>query len=276
MIVTIDTGGTKTLISSFNKKGEMGESIKFPTPQDPKKYITTLREVIREQFSDKPVDIIVLAIPGVVRDGVVKWCGNLPWRDVDLAKSLHDLLVGVPIVFENDAKLAGLGETRLMSPIPNSSLYVTISTGIGAGLITNGKIDPGMRYSEVGHTPLEYDGKVQIWEEFASGHSIVRVYKKYARDIVSKRTWYQIADRLSRGFLVIIPIIQPDVIVIGGSVGVYFDRFHEYLEGLLKEHLPEHITCPKIIQARHPEEAVIYGCYYYGKDYFTDNPTKKP
>ena len=97
--------------------------------------------------------------------------------------------------------------------------------------------------------------------------AIVDAYHKFARDITSKRTWKKIADRISRGFLAVIPIIQPDIIIIGGSVGTYFERYGDYLRDILTSHLPPHIPCPKIIQARHPEEAVVYGCYYYGKDY---------
>ena len=119
-------------------------------------------------------------------------------------------------------------------------------------------------------TPL-----VQKYEEFASGRAIVRVYKKFAREITSKRVWRQIADRISRGLLVLTPIIQPDVIIFGGSVGTYYERYGEYLEETLKKHLPENIPAPKLVQAKHPEEAVVYGCYYYGIDYLTGKPATK-
>lgn len=273
MIVTIDTGGTKTLISSFAKNGKMGESIKFPTPSDQKQYVKTLQETVRTQYADEKVDVIVVALPGVVRDGVAIWCQNLGWSNFQAAKLLKDLLPGVPVLIENDANLAGLAETRALNPVPLSTLYVTISTGIGSGFCTNGYIDPAMRYSEAGHAQVEYDGRVQAWEKFASGHAIVKVYKKFARDITSKRTWRQIADRMSRGFLAVIPITQPDVIIIGGSVGTYFERYGDMLKSILDEQLPSFIPCPKIVQAQHPEQAVVYGCYYYGKDYLTHKKT---
>lgn len=275
MIVTIDTGGTKTLISSFGRNGKMGQSIKFPTPADPDEYVRALKEAVHAQFSHAEVDVIVLAIPGVIDHGVVKWCGNLPWRNIDMGKRLKDLIPGAPLFIENDAKLAALGETRSLPTIPVSSFYVTISTGIGGGLVVNGQLDQGMRFSEIGHIPLEYDGKVRIWESFASGHAIVDTYKKFARDITSPRTWRQIADRMSRGFLVVIPTIQPDIIIIGGSVGTYFDRYADFLTGILREHLPDHIDVPKFVQARHPEEAVVYGCYYYGKDHLARQAAQK-
>ena len=275
MIVTIDTGGTKTLISSFTKQGKIGKEYRFPTPAKPGEYTTELRRMLVEHFSHQKIDVIVLALPGMVKDGVAIWCQNLRWKNYNSVKDLSGVLPGVPILVENDANLAGLAETRALNPVPVSTLYVTISTGIGSGICTNGFIDPGLRLSEAGQALVEYDGVVRRWESFASGHAIVATYNKFARDITSKRTWHQISDRISRGFLAVIPIVQPDVIIIGGSVGTYFERYGEDLKGILKEHLPEHIPCPRIVKAQHPEEAVIYGCYYYGKDFLSHPNTKR-
>lgn len=267
MIITIDTGGTKTLVASFADNGRMGDSIKFPTPKEPVQYTAELKRIIRERYTGKKVDVVVVALPGIIRNGTAVWCQNLGWANFNVHTALKNLLPGVPVLIENDANLAGLSETRALRSIPRSSLYVTISTGIGSGICTNGYIDPGLRYSEVGRALVEYKGKVRQWESFASGRAIVRDYKKFARDIKNKRTWRQIAGRMSRGFLAVVPIVQPDVIIIGGSVGTYFERYGEFLSEILTDHLPPHIPCPKIVQAKHPEEAVVYGCYYYGKDY---------
>lgn len=275
MIVTIDTGGTKTLVSSFHRNGTMGRVIKFPTPAEPSQYVETLQEIVRTNYGHDAVEAIVVALPGIIKDGVAVWCENLGWSKFAAARELADLLPGVPVLIENDANLAGLAETRALNPIPVSALYITISTGIGSGVITNGVIDPGLRASEAGHALVEYDGRVRPWESFASGQAIVKVYKKFARDIKNKRTWRQIADRISRGFLAVIPIIQPDVIIIGGSVGSYYYQYGDHLRAILKEQLPPHIPCPKIVQAQHPEQAVIYGCYYYAKDYLATTPTRR-
>lgn len=271
MIITIDTGGTKTLVSSFDKRGQMGDSFRFPTPKDTKQYISQLKEVLRDNYIGQDIDAVVIALPGMIdtKKGIALNCYNLGWKNFNIVTPLRSLLPGVPVLLENDANLAGLAETRALSPVPVSSLYVTISTGIGAGLCYEGKIAPAMRYCEAGHSVIEYDGKLARWESFASGSAIVRTYKKFARDIKSKRIWYQIADRISRGFLSLIPTIQPNVIVIGGSVGTHFDKYGEMLSQIIDERLPSHIPRPKIIQAQHPEEAVIYGCYYYAKDYLS-------
>lgn len=270
MLVVVDTGGTKTLVSSFDKSGKLGEKIKFLTPRDRKEYIATLKDLLTEKFFGKKVDAIVIALPGIVKNGMAVWCNNLGWTNFDVKSALSGILNNAPIYIENDANLAGLGETRLLKTFPPQSLYVTISTGIGSGIIINGKISPALSNSEVGHALIEYRGKVCDWENFASGRAILKTYKKYARDIKSKRVWDRIADRISRGFLAVIPTLQPDIIIIGGSIGTYFDRYSEQLKSILKDKLPNHIPCPKIIQAKYPELAVIYGCYYYAIDQFSN------
>ena len=267
MLVVVDTGGTKTLVASFDRNGVLGEQIKFPTPKDPTEYTILLRSILTDNYGKKKVKAIIIAAPGIIKNGVALWCPNLKWEKFNITKAIGGVLGDdTPILVENDANLAGLAETRIMKKIPDQSLYVTVSTGIGSGIITDGHINESLRNSEAGHALVEYDGVVREWESFASGQAIYKTYGKYARDITSKRTWNQIADRISRGFLAVIPILQPDLIIIGGSIGTYFDQYGEQLQGLLKEKLPEHIPCPKFVQAKYPELAVIYGCYYYALD----------
>ena len=266
MLVAVDTGGTKTLVASFLEDGRIGEQFKFPTPKTTSEWTDLLKNVLETHFGSETIDAIVVAMPGIVKNGVAVWCNNLKWANFDVASALEGVLGGAPLFVENDANLAGLAETRQLKEIPALVLYVTVSTGIGSGIITEGSINPDLRSSEAGRSLVEFDGDVREWESFASGKAIYEAYGKYARDITSKRIWYNIADRISRGFLAIIPVLQPDVIVIGGSIGTYFEHFGKELNGLLKEQLPAHIPAPKLIKAKHPELAVIYGCYYYALD----------
>ncbi|MEI6228612.1 MAG: ROK family protein [Candidatus Saccharibacteria bacterium] len=267
MLVVVDTGGTKTLVASFDQHGVLGKQVKFPTPKDPKEYVKLLKSTLSESFGDKSVRAIIIGCPGVTKNGVVLWGGgNLQWKNLDIAGQIGGTLGKAPVLVENDANLAGLAETRSLKTTPAQSLYVTISTGIGSGIITDGKLNASLRNSEAGHALIEYDGVVREWEKFASGKAIYHTYGQYAHDITSKRTWNQIADRISRGFLAVIPILQPDVIIIGGSMGTYFEKFGDQLTNILREKLPEHIPCPKFVHAKHPELAVIYGCYYYAVD----------
>lgn len=264
MILAVDTGGTKTLVALVDSRGKIVRQERFLTPPTTHEYTKLLKQVVAERFNDTRVSAVVVALPGIVKNGVALWCNNLGWRNFDARRALKDL-TDAPIYIENDANLAGLAEVHHLSPTPHFALYTTISTGIGTGVIVDGKIDPGLRHSEGGRTLVEFDGMIREWETFASGKAVYETYQRFAADITSRRTWRQIADRISRGFLATIPVLQPEVIIIGGSMGTYFQRFAPELEAILIERLPSHISCPRLVQAQAPEEAVIYGCYQYVK-----------
>jgi len=274
MLITVDTGGTKTLVAGFLDDGTINKKIKFPTPKQEIIYVQQLVETIHAITDELSVRAISVAIPGKIKNNIIVSCPHLGWQNFDIITALRKHFPTTPILIENDANLGGLGETRLLNIVPESSLYVTISTGIGTGIITDGRINHGMRHSEGGHSLVEFDGVVREWESFASGEAIFKAYGKLGKDIHSKRTWNQIADRISRGFLALIPVIQPDVVIIGGSMGTHFMKYDDQLMGLLRERLPKNIVdCPKFIHAVHPEEAVIYGCYYYALDSLADTKT---
>ncbi len=262
MLITVDTGGTKTLVASFDETGTLGTTHRFETPKNQQEYLQKVIKTIKENYKGE-FDGIIIAVPGVVKHNIAVWCSSLKWQDFDIGRVLKKEF-SCPVILENDANLAGLAETKTLSLAPETSLYVTISTGIGTGIIINEKIEPALSSSEGGHALVEYDGIVREWEAFASGHAIKETYGKYGKDIHDPKIWERIADKISRGFLPIIPFLQPDIIIIGGSMGTHFDKYCEELEKILKHSLPQHILCPDIIQAKHPEEAVIYGCYYYG------------
>lgn len=263
MLIAVDTGASKTLIASMDSSGKIIAKTQFPTPKNTNEYVTGVQNAITELIGMETPTAIAVALPGVVKNGIALSCPNLGWTNFDIRPPLIARFPSVPVLVENDANLAGLGETQSLIPMPKFSLYVTVSTGIGTGFTTNGAIDPSLRLSEGGNILVEYDGIPRRWETFAAGSAIRKAYGKYARDITSKRTWDHIADRISRGFLAIIPLTQPDVIIIGGSMGTYFEHYGEQLQNILREKLPAHIPCPPIHQAKHPEEAVIYGCYYH-------------
>lgn len=269
MIVAVDTGGTKTLVALFGDDGGLIQSEKFPTPQDTDTYLSHVIETIDHLTEAKTISAICVALPGTVVNGVAVRCGNLKWHDFDVVAPLN-ARYNVPTYVENDANLAGLAETLLIVPLPELSLYVTVSTGIGTGIISNGRINRSLSRSEGGEMPLEYDGAMRTWESFASGASIYKAYGKFGKDIHDNGTWKQIADRISRGLLVSIPLLQPNVVILGGSMGTHFEKYAEQLQLLLQEHLPVELPMPEIRQAQRPEEAVVYGCYHYAIDQTAD------
>jgi glucokinase len=143
------------------------------------------------------------------------------------------------------------------------SLYVTVSTGIGTGIITHGRLDSALAISEGGHMILQTPEGPQAWEKFASGRAIRDHFGRMAADLHEPAEWQEVVDRLALGFQALIPLLQPQVIIIGGSVGTYFDRFGHHLAEVIRSRIPRYIDMPQIVQAQHPQEAVAYGCYYY-------------
>lgn len=267
MILAVDTGGTKTLITSFDKSGKIIDTFKFPTPPSKEDYLVRLVATIRTKFDLNSIETIVLGLPGIVKDDIVVWCNSLKWADFDVISKLKEQLeTDIPMHIENDANLAGLGEARMRSPVPESLLYITVSTGIGTGIIVNGHISEGTRLTEGGRMKFLHNGQMQEWEQFASGKAIYNKYQSYAKDITDSDAWSSISRNISVGLLVSIPLLQPDIIVVGGSIGTYFDRYSASLRQIISKNLPDHIPVPTIEGAIKAEEAVTYGCYYYGLD----------
>jgi glucokinase len=150
-------------------------------------------------------------------------------------------------------------------------LYVTVSTGIGTGFIEHRMIDPGLADSEGGQIMLEHHGKLVKWEDFASGHAIVKRFHKKAAEITDDTIWKTIAHDLATGLIQLIAISQPEIIVLGGSVGTYFSRYKESLTKALKRYETPLVQIPPIREAARPEEAVIYGCYDLAKQTYGSN-----
>lgn len=262
MIIAIDTGGTKTLIESFDKAGTKTFIDKFPTPLETDEYIAQTVAAIPKT---EPIEAIVVAMPGIVEDGVVAHMGNLPWRNFDVQRALEAHFPDIPVHIENDANLGGLGEVCMRAGAPSRCLYLTVSTGIGGGFIVDRHIDPFLATTEVGHMMLDYAGKLQRWEHFASGKAIKNEWGKLASEIDSEEEWQSLAERISKGLLVLLPTLRPEIVVIGGGVGTHFAKFSRYLQDILEQNLEPIYICP-VVGAEHPEEAVIYGCYYYALD----------
>lgn len=261
MYLAIDVGGTKTLVSEVDKDGTIVHSEKFKTPDDYATFLAELDKTV-DALTTKDFQKACIALPGKIErsEGAGISFGNLPWENVPIR---HDLepIVHCPVLVENDANLAGLGEANMLKEAYHKVLYITVSTGIGSAFIVDGKLSPNTLDAEVGHMLLEHDGALRRWEEFASGSAIVAKYGKRASDITDKRTWYVIAHNLATGFLTAIATYTPDVIIVGGGVGTHLPKFQDRLEELLKIYENPMLTVPPIVQAQNPEEAVIYGCY---------------
>lgn len=260
MYLAVDIGATKVLLAVFTKAGKLIEQRKFPTPEEYEELVTVFQNEVN-QLENHDFERAVVAVPGRLDrlHGIGVAFGNRPWRNIPIQHDFEQVL-GAPVVIENDAKLAALSEAMLIKNDFNKVLYVTISTGISAGLIINGVIEPSLADSESGQMWFEHNGKLQQWEDFASGQAIVATYGKRASEITDPKAWVDIAHNIALGLMQLIAVIQPEVIVLGGGVGTHFAKFKAPLLKELKKYELPIVPIPPIVRAKHPEEAVIYGC----------------
>lgn len=104
------------------------------------------------------------------------------------------------------------------------------------------------------------------WEDFASGRAIVEQFGKPGSQITDEATWKIIARNLSLGIYEHIAVLQPNLVIIGGSMGSHFSKYETFLLAELKKRELPLVQIPRIIPAERPEKAVIYGCYDLAKD----------
>lgn len=269
MYVGIDVGGTKTLIATLDDNGVILEKVKYPTPESYDIFLDQLAATLNT-FNQKDYRAGGIGIPATVFDREHERAisfGNLPWKNVSVQQDT-EIICHCPMVVENDAKLAGLSESMLLKSDYNKVLFITVSTGIGFSLINQHEIDINFGDSG-GHSLLvAYKGKQVPWESFASGHAIVERFGKKAFEITDEETWAIIARDLSIGLIELIAMTEPDVIVIGGSVGTYFNRFSTLLKNALENYRLPLIAIPPIVGAQRPDDAVIYGCYDLAKQVY--------
>ncbi len=269
MYVGIDIGGTKTLVATLDAHGVIQERAKFPTPKKYDDFLLELRHTLAH-FKTPDYKAAGVGVPGRLdrRHGRLLRLGNLPWKNEPIQADCERVL-GCPVVIENDANLAGLSEAML-HPDKARVLYVTLSTGIGTGFVYQQRLEPALLDSEGGHVLAIYKDKLVSWEKFASGKAIFEHFGKQASDIPAsdKQAWGHIARNIAIGLVSNIAIAQPDLIIIGGSIGAFFDRYGELLKAELDRYKLPVVHIPLVVKAQRPEEAVIYGCYDLAKQVY--------
>jgi glucokinase len=265
MILGIDIGGTKTLLGLFELDGDLKKTFKFETPASYDDFVAVLREEIPRFVGRNHINECVAAVPGMLdrKKGIGLAFGNRPWENVPIGADLSNILK-LPVEIENDAKLAALAEAQNLKKY-RKVLYLTVSTGIGSGLVINGKLDKESLGAEVGHMMLEHEGRLKTWESFASGKAIYAHFGKKAAELSEPSEWYLVARNIAIGLINVITTTTPDAIVIGGGVGSHLHKFQDRLEEELRLYQTNVVKIPPIFEAKNPEEAVIYGCYYLAR-----------
>lgn len=264
----VDVGGTKTLLAVLNEHGEIVEQKRIPTPKTYANFLLELKHGVAH-LETKEFKAGAIGTRGMidrkhgrrVGDGLLKW-GVVPMQ-ADIERITH-----CPMILENDAKLAALSEAMLVKDKYSRVLYLTLSTGIGFALVVDGVIDTNLNDGGGQSLLLEYDNKIQAWEEFASGKAIVERFGKKAGDIDDDATWKIISRDFAKGIVQLIAIVQPEVIVIGGSVGAHFSKYAKHLEADIAKYKVPLVKQPDLRQAQRPDNAVIFGCYDIAKQVY--------
>jgi glucokinase len=267
MYVGIDIGGTKTLVAKLSDDGEIIGSQRFPSSHDYRQFLQDLGENLQQLQLEEKFHCCA-GVAGLLdrEAGTVHALGNLPWHDKPIRDDISKLIGGQPAIIENDARLAGLSEAQLIKDSYNDILFATVSTGIGGAFIQNGQIVTALQNMEMGKMPLLYNGEFTNWEEFAGGRGVVKRFNQKASEITDPAIWRVIGENIAYGLGAACAVLQPEVIILGGGVGAYADKFNTVILDFLAKHLHPVIRQPKaILAAQRPDEAVIYGCYDLAK-----------
>src|SRR5437667_3002178 len=186
MLAGIELGGTQVRVGLARSDGQLVASVKtrtalLGTPQGMVEWAAA--EIDRHRGRQK-VRSITIAAPGPIdiKRGVLVNPPNLPWENVPLA-ALLSRATGAKVHLANDADMAGLGEFHHGAGRGTRNMvYITWSTGVGGGLIIDGKLHRGAHGTagEIGHTiidpngPLDNCGQRGCLEAFVSGTALAR------------------------------------------------------------------------------------------------------
>ncbi len=263
--VGVDIGGTNLKAGLVDENGVLlaTQKMKVASIADDDGLAWTVASLVQElahtvNISVSDVASVGVGVPGTVeiRSGSINYTCNLPLRNVPLRKLFHRYL-SIPLYIENDANCAALAEF-LVGAGRDSKRFVTITlgTGVGAGIVHNGKIYHGANgmAGEVGHMVIQRGGlpcpcgRHGCWEQYASAtalkrmtaaalaahpHSILaqvvaenegRVSGQSAfiaarrGDPVGQQVCDEYVDYLACGVVNVVNIFQPDTLAIGGGV----------------------------------------------------------
>jgi glucokinase len=188
-VIAVDLGGTRTRVAVISHEGEILNELSALTPQGgegPQVIAGFLSALVREVISLcgplVPEGIgISTAGPVDIRHGALKNPPNIPFRDIPLADPLSEEF-GLPVYLANDCHAGMIGEALYGDARRTANaVYLTISTGIGAGVLAGGKLLLGRdgNAAEVGHFAVDTTYRIRCgcgheghWEGYASGRHL--------------------------------------------------------------------------------------------------------
>ena len=190
-ILGIDIGGTSIKGGLVYRFGQVDKLFSLPIDKklSQEEQIEALIKIIKETYNDNEFEGIGLGIPGAIDNtlGVVMYSNNLKWENLPIGRMLKHAFPGKKVAMTNDANAAALGEAKFGSAKNEQDVVmITLGTGIGSGIIINGKLYEGNhgRGAELGHQVLVLDGipctcgRKGCFEMYASATALVRQAKE--------------------------------------------------------------------------------------------------
>lgn len=197
LLVGVDVGGTKVAVLVVDSHEQVLSQVTLPTVlHDNESTLSGIVAAIRRGLDAAGARIsqaaaIGMGVPGRVdaSTGVVRNAVNLGWQELSVGEYISSAL-GVPCLLENDVRLAAMGAQRYLGrAAARNMVYVSVGTGIAAGLVLDGKLYRGAHgmAGEIGHMVIEPDGPrcacgaYGCLEVFAAGPAIARLGEEAAR-----------------------------------------------------------------------------------------------
>ncbi len=268
----VDVGGTTIKMGLFDVEGNVLDKweIKTRTENGGENVLPDIAKAVADKMTEKSISKeevagVGVGVPGPVDSkGIVHRCVNLGWDEFNVNEKLG-ALVDMPVMAGNDANVAALGEMWKGGGQGHEDLVVvTLGTGVGGGIIINGKMLTGANGSggEIGHIHVQDGepdqcgcGNYGCLEQYASATGIVRIAKRIlaktqdatvlkADGVTAKDVWdavkegdavaIQVAEQfgkyLGEGLAAIACVVNPEAFVIGGGVSKAGEVLLSYVE----------------------------------------------
>ena len=297
----IDVGGTTVKCGLFSVKGDILDKWEIPTRTENNgvNILPDVAAAIDAKIQEKGIarDTIAgvgVGIPGPVNeDGAVICAVNLHWGYVELEKELEKL-TGLTVKAGNDANVAALGEMWKGGGAGyHNVVMVTLGTGVGGGIIVNGKIVTGTHGAggEIGHIHVEDDetlscncGNQGCLEQYASATGVVRLANRMLEatdkasvlrneEVTAKAVFdavkagdelaMEVAEKfgkyLGTALAVIAGVVDPEVFVIGGGVSKAGEILISYVEPYFQKYAFQQCRGAKFALAKLGNDAGIFG-----------------
>jgi glucokinase len=281
LLLGVDLGGTSMRAALVDTDGVVHRRLVRPTPGTPDSK--PLLALAAEAVEGASVSGAVVGVPGRVDYGAgrLEWAPNLPagWADELREDALSDAL-GVGVALANDADLAAVGESWFGAGRDHRDVvYVTISTGIGGGVVNGGLLLHGRRsLAEIGHTVVDRAaaaaGRPATVEALGSGTALARVAAEAghpidgvevvrrwrAGDPVATEIWESALEVAGLVAANVAQLFTPDVIVVGGGVGLVGEPVLDRMRRARAEHGPVGLPEPvEVVNATLGDDAGLAG-----------------